>query len=37
MLGQIAFGSVLMVTSVLMAALAIWALETAFARNARSD
>lgn len=35
MLGQIAFGSVLMVTSVLMAALAIWALETAFARNAR--
>jgi len=34
MLGQIAFGSVLMVISVLMAALAIWALETAFSRNA---
>ncbi|WP_265500130.1 potassium channel family protein [Paracoccus beibuensis] len=34
MLGQIAFGSVLMVVSVLVAGMAVWALETVFARCA---
>ncbi|WP_410217729.1 ion channel [Paracoccus sp. (in: a-proteobacteria)] len=34
MLGQIAFGSVLMILSVLMAGMAVWALETAFAKAA---
>nr|WP_111297736.1 potassium channel family protein [Paracoccus saliphilus] len=35
MTGQIAFGSVLMVISVLIAGQAVWALEAAFARWAR--
>lgn len=35
MTGQIAFGSVLMVISVLIAGQAVWALEAAFARSAR--
>ncbi|MGZ3215474.1 ion channel [Paracoccus sp. T5] len=35
MMGQIAFGSVLMVISVLIAGQAVWALEAAFARWSR--